>query len=86
MLATRNTSLTNISAVVIGKADDILNSDFICSSNLIRVVAIEESRIRSSNCSTGDGFLIPEGAIEYFQTKEGEILTIEGEVNISSIG
>lgn len=83
--ASRNNSLMNIFSVKISKAINIINSDYICESNLIRICAKEETTIISSNCKSGDGLLLPQGTIEYFQTEEGEVLTITGSVNISSI-
>ena len=83
--ASRNTNLTNILATKIGKSVDISNGEFICSSNLVRITAIEQSRIKSSNCQSDTGLLLPQGRTEYFQTTENEIISIEGNVNISSI-
>lgn len=83
--ATRNNALMNIFAARISKAINVANGDYICESNLVRICAKEETTIISSNCKVGEGLLLPQGAIEYFQTEEGEVLTITGSVNISSI-
>lgn len=43
MYATRDTSLTNILVTKIGKAVNVDNTDYVCESNLVRIVAKEET-------------------------------------------
>ena len=86
--ASRKTALTNILAVKIGKAVNVENGSFICESNMVRIAAIEDTYIKSSTFSlldSGAGFLIPQGTVEYFQTEQGEELTVNGSANLASI-
>lgn len=84
--ATRNNDLMNIFACKIGKSENIENSDYICKSNLTRIVAIETSiTIKSSFCKDTEGLILPQDSVEYFQTEEGEILTITGKANLTAV-
>lgn len=84
--ATRNNDLMNIFAFKIGKSENIENSDYICKSNLTRIVATEASvTIKSSFCKDTEGLILPKDSVEYFQTKEGETLTITGKANLTAI-
>lgn len=84
--ATRNNDLMNIFASKIGKSENIENTTYNCKSNLTRIVAIDSYiTIKSSFCQDTEGLILPQDNVEYFQTEEGEILTIEGKANITAI-
>ena len=86
MGASRNTALTNILATKICIANDITDTIYKCSSNLVRICAKTDVILKSSsNNIQGDGLYLPQGSIEYYQVEEGEILTITGTANLSSI-
>lgn len=85
MKANKDTKLAGLAGPIC-KGENITNSIYICKSNLIRVVAVEQTTLKTSKFNNeGDGILIPQGTIEYFKVEKGEILTISGSINISSV-
>lgn len=86
MEASRLKSLSNIIFTKVSIGKNITTSGtYTCRSNLVRIVAIEDTIIKSSEIQNGDGILLPKGMREFFQTDVGEILSFTGSVNVSSI-
>jgi hypothetical protein len=79
--ANRNMSLFGITVGRIGIAYNV-SGDFECTSNLIRICASTKLILKSKKYHVGDGLILPEGAVEYFEVEKGDILNIEGTANV----
>lgn len=73
-------SIKDLVVANLGIAKDVTNTTYIPNSTVIRIVAIEESRIKYGNDSIG--VFLPLGTIEYFRVTPTTKITIEGKVNI----
>lgn len=85
-IPTTNASKDNaLNGIVAARISPAINTtgEYIAKSNLVRVVAIEDSNI--SLDSADPGMLIPTGSVEYFSVTPDTTIYIKGQVNISSI-
>ena len=80
--ANRNMSLFGITVGKIGIGYTVSDTQFECKSNLTRICAITELNVKSSKYSVGDGIVLPQGIVEYFETEQGEVLTIQGNAHL----
>ena len=73
-------SLSDLTVGLLNKAVDVTNTAFVPSSTVIRIAAIEESRIKVNNDTVG--VFMPIGYNEYFRGTPNTKIQIEGKVNI----
>lgn len=73
-------SLKDLVVGKLGESKDVTNTTFIPKSSVIRIAAIEESRIKTSE--EDNGCFMPIGSIEYFRVTPSTKINIEGNVNI----
>ena len=59
----------------------------ICTTNVVRIAAKENSYIKSSVFGEDTtGIYLPGGTTEYFEVNENDVITVlSGEINISSV-
>lgn len=55
-------------------------------SGVVRLCALTDCRIWVGRpAKEGDGLFLPEGAVEYFKLDRGDVLEVEGTVNLTDI-
>lgn len=79
-----DSNLKNLQVIFTYPAKDVTNSSFVPALNVIRICAIEDSRIKKDG-DTGDGILIPAGCIDYFSVNPGDSFSLTGSANIMGI-
>lgn len=73
-------SIKNLVVGSLGASKDVSNGTYEAKSTVIRIAAIEESRIKTSDEDAG--CLFPVGAIEYLRVIPSTKIKVEGSVNI----
>lgn len=73
-------SIKDLTVANLGIAKDVTNTVYVPNSTVVRIVAIEESRIKYDTDTVG--VFLPLGTIEYFRVSPTTKITIEGKVNI----
>lgn len=76
-------SLSDLTVGLLNKAVDVTNAAFVPSSTVIRIAAIEESRIKVNDDTVG--VFMPIGSIEYYSVKPNTKIVIAGKVNIMDL-
>ena len=79
--ANRNMSLFGITVGRIGIGYNV-SGEFTCTSNLIRVCALDEVNLKCKKDHVGEGIVLPQGGVEYFEVEVGEIIVITGNANV----
>lgn len=76
----QDVNLQPIQVAMLNRSVDVANGTYTPRTNLIRVCAIEDTRIKIS--ATDTGVFLPKNTIEYFGVVPAITLTITGSVNI----
>lgn len=76
----KDKTLEAIQVAMLKSSQDVTDGTYTPEVNLIRICAIEDSRIKTSDADTG--LFLPKNTIEYFGVIPGTVITIAGSVNI----
>lgn len=76
----KDVTLQAIQVAMLKSSEDVTDATYTPKGNLIRICAIEDSRIKISD--TDAGVFLPKNTIEYFGVIPGIAITITGSVNI----
>lgn len=82
--AQRDLSLFGVKGKI-GIGENISDGNYTCRTNFIRVYAKTDVVLKNTNIHIGDGIELPQGFVEFFSVKEGDVIEVKGSVNISSI-
>lgn len=72
----------------IGTARDVTDTalEAAPASGVVRLCAVTACRVWACRpAKEGDGLYLPEGAVEYFELLRGDVLEVEGTVNVTGI-
>lgn len=86
--SSRTTDIRYTICATLAKAitTEVIDTEYTCQSNLIRVCAETDVYIKDKNIhDSSKGILLPKSSVEAFYVYEGEVLTIEGTANVTSI-
>ena len=79
-LLPKDANLETIQVAMLTSSEDVINNIYTPKSNLIRICAIEDTRIKIS--ATDTGVFLPKNTVEYFGVIPGSSIEIAGSVNI----
>ena len=74
-----------IPCIALGPSRDVSDIRVTPLSNVIRICAIAECRVKGSGDKDSVGVLIPKGCVEYFSMRGCKEIIIEGTANLMNV-